>query len=90
MKTAIAYAAHISTVPKAQFLTDDKMTSHLQCILLIMAKDLQAGVSDPSRVSENLTIIFKGIKIDPQILFFIFLSNLIVIMMINNLGSHLR
>lgn len=90
MKTAIAYAAHIPTVPKAQFLTDEKMTSHLRCIFLVMAEDLQAGVSDPSGVTEHLTIIFKRIKIDPQILFCIFLSNLIVIMTINNLGSHLR
>lgn len=53
-------------------------------------KNLKVDVSDPSQVSGNITIIFRRIKIDPQILFSILLINLIVITRIKSLGSHLR
>lgn len=52
--------------------------------------NLKADVSDPSQVTGNITVIFKRIKIDPQILFSILLSNLIVITRIKSLGSHLK
>lgn len=53
-------------------------------------KNKKANVSDPSEVRGNITIIFKRIKTDPQILFSILMSNLIAIMRIKSLGSLLR
>lgn len=91
-KTATAHAARIAAVPKAEFLTDDKMT-HLICntyFFLDTAKNKKAKISDPSEVRGNITTIFKRIKTDPQILFSILMSNLIAIMRIKNLGSLLR
>lgn len=91
-KTVTAHAAHIVAGPKAEFLTDDKMT-HLICntyFFLDTVKNKKANASDPSEVRGNITIIFKRIKTDPQILFSILMSNLIAIMRIKSLGSLLR
>lgn len=53
-------------------------------------KNKKANVSDPSEVRGNITIIFKRIKTDPQILFSILMSNLIAIMRIKSLVSLIR
>lgn len=53
-------------------------------------KNKKVNVSDPSEVRGNITIIFKRIKTDPQILFSILMNNLIAIMRIKSLGSLLR
>ena len=53
-------------------------------------KKRKGNVSDPSEVKGNITLIFKRTKTDPQILFSILMSNLIAIMRIKSLGSHLR
>lgn len=66
---------HISSATHTSFWTQQKN---------------KANVSDPSEVRGNITIIFKRIKTDPQILFSILMSNLIAIMRIKSLGSLLR
>lgn len=71
-------------------MTKWHISSAIHTSFLSQQKKKKANVSDPSEVSGNITVIFKRIKTDPQILFSILMSNLIAIMRIKSLGSHLR